>query len=84
MSNSLDDLLPEICRLLDTCKADFERRGLWTEWDQSVRDRIAAYNLAKLKNGAKTVRHYDGRHCMYATYGWCQRAGCQTGCAREN
>jgi hypothetical protein len=48
----LDVLLPEICQLLDTCREDFMQRGLWTEWDQSVRDRITAYNLAKLRGNA--------------------------------
>jgi hypothetical protein len=43
----LDALLPEICQLLDTAREDFKLRGLWSEWDQSVRDRITAYNLSK-------------------------------------
>lgn len=43
----LDALLPEICQLLDTAREDFKARGLWTEWDQSVRDRITAYNLSR-------------------------------------
>lgn len=47
----LDSLLPEICQLLDTAREDFKLRGLWTEWDQSVRDRITAYNLSKATAG---------------------------------
>lgn len=49
----LDALPPEICQLLDTCREDFKQRGLWTEWDQSVRDRITAYNLSKRPLGVK-------------------------------
>ncbi len=43
----LDALLPEICQLIDACKADWQRQGCWSEWDQSVRDRITAYNLSR-------------------------------------
>jgi hypothetical protein len=50
-AHPLDALLPEICQLLDTCREDFMQRGLWTEWDQSVRDRITAYNLSKMGAG---------------------------------
>jgi hypothetical protein len=46
----LDVLLPEICQLLDTARDDFMQRGLWTDWDQSVRDRITAYNLKRLSH----------------------------------
>jgi hypothetical protein len=55
VAHPLDLLLPEICQLLDTCGEDFKLRGLWTEWDQSVRDRITAYNLNKMR--VPTPRH---------------------------
>jgi hypothetical protein len=42
----LDALLPEICQLIDSCKTDWEGQGCWSAWDQSVRDRITAYNLS--------------------------------------
>lgn len=44
----LDSLLPEICQLIDACRMDWQQQGCWSEWDQSVRDRITAYNLARL------------------------------------
>ena len=43
-AHPLDALLPEICQLIDGCKLDWEAQGCWSEWDQSVRDRISAYN----------------------------------------
>lgn len=47
-THPLDALLPEICNLIDGCKLDWQAQGCWSEWDQSVRDRITAYNLARL------------------------------------
>lgn len=44
----LDAMLPDICMLLDTIKMEWTKQGAWSEWDQSVRDRITAYHLAKM------------------------------------
>jgi hypothetical protein len=44
----LDALLPEFASFMDMAKVDFTDRGLWTEYDQGLRDRITAYNLNKL------------------------------------
>jgi hypothetical protein len=43
----LEALLPEICQLIDACRTDWIARDCWSAWDQSVRDRITAYNLLK-------------------------------------
>lgn len=49
ITHPLDALLPEICQLIDACKTDWQAQGCWSEWVQSVRDRITAYNLARLE-----------------------------------
>jgi hypothetical protein len=43
----LDMLLPEICQLIDAVKVEWSQQGCWSEWDQSVRDRITAYNISR-------------------------------------
>lgn len=48
----LDALMPEICQLIDAVKIEWQQQGCWSEWDQSVRDRIAAYNIAKMKGAS--------------------------------
>lgn len=52
----LDELLPEICQLIDAVKAEWSRQGCWSQWDQSVRDRIAAYNIQRHKAAAPECR----------------------------
>lgn len=58
----LEALLPDICQLLDTAREDFMHRGLWTEWDQSVRDRITAYNLENLRRRRPVVFSVGPHH----------------------
>lgn len=48
--DELERLLPDICQLIDAVRQDGISEGWWTEWDQSVRDRITAYNLRRLKD----------------------------------
>ena len=45
---TLDVLVPEICQLIDGCKQDWQPQGCWSEWDQSVRDRLSAYSIQKM------------------------------------
>lgn len=61
----LDALLPDICQLLDTCREDFMQRGIWTEWDQSVRDRITAYNLRRASAPAAVERASCLTYCIH-------------------
>jgi hypothetical protein len=55
--HELDTLIPELCQLIDSCKQDWQTQGCWSEWDQSVRDRITAYNLRRKPPNVADKRH---------------------------
>lgn len=38
---TLADVLCNACQLLDSVKADWQREGCWSEWDQEVRDGLS-------------------------------------------
>lgn len=44
----LDALLPEVCQLIDAVKVEWKQQGCWSDWDESVRERISAYHIGKL------------------------------------
>jgi hypothetical protein len=44
----LEALLPDVAQLIDSVKQDWGHQGCWSEWDQSVRDRIGDYNLYRM------------------------------------
>ena len=38
---NLEDVLCNACQLLDAVRADWQREGCWSEWDQAVRDGLS-------------------------------------------
>jgi hypothetical protein len=45
---ALELAVPDICQLLDACKMDWQAQGCWSQWDQSVRDKLTLFNMNKL------------------------------------
>lgn len=39
-------IMTDVCQILNVVKGEWEAEGCWSEWDQSVRDRITAWLLA--------------------------------------
>jgi hypothetical protein len=50
------NLLTDIAQLLDRAKQEWAAEGAWTEWDQSVRDRITGAIVKLMKDNPEQGR----------------------------
>lgn len=77
----LDAMLPDICQLIDSVKAEWQSQGCWSERDQSVRQRIADYNTSNATRPAEEARPGDEAQTVIHDLLWAKvaRSSCQAG-----